>query len=199
MTRLNSWLRRLLVCCLAVVILAATQRLWLPWFGTFLVDAGPPVKSDAIIVLAGDDSGNRILRGAELASQGYAPKVYMSGPQGHYGHSEADLAIEFAQRHGYPASLFVGVEHDGASTLEEADRMLAAVRRAGVRRILVVTSQTHTRRSGRIYRRAARDLTVNVTAAPNPELVPETWWYTREGRKAVFSEWLKTVANWLGI
>ena len=65
-----------------------------------------PQRADVILVIAGDWSGERILTGAELARQGYAPKVWVSGPMELYGVNEAALAINYALAHGYPKELF---------------------------------------------------------------------------------------------
>ena len=51
--------------------------------GGYLVDAGPPQKADIALVLAGDSSGNRILKAAELVRDGIRSKVLVSGPRGH--------------------------------------------------------------------------------------------------------------------
>ena len=50
------------------------------WLGEFLVHTETPSHADVIVVLAGDPSGHRILRAAELVKQGYASKVLVSGP-----------------------------------------------------------------------------------------------------------------------
>ncbi|MBM3796328.1 MAG: hypothetical protein FJW31_20215 [Acidobacteria bacterium] len=55
---------------------------WLPWFGTWLVDGQPPVKAEIAVVLAGDFSGLRVLRGAGLVRDGYVPKALVSGAPG---------------------------------------------------------------------------------------------------------------------
>ena len=64
--------------------------------GAYLVQAVPPQKADAALVLAGDGWGNRILTAAQLARDGFFPKVLVSGPDGAYGNNECDLAIPFA-------------------------------------------------------------------------------------------------------
>jgi uncharacterized SAM-binding protein YcdF (DUF218 family) len=167
--------------------------------GGYLVQADSPQKADAALVLAGDGWGNRILAAAELARDGYVPKVLVSGPDGAYGNHECDLAIPFAVKHGYPASYFVHVEHEGRSTLAEAKAVLIEIRRMGVKRLLVVTSNFHTRRSGFIFRKLAPDLTILVVAAPDKNFTPDGWWHNREGQKTFLLEWQKTVANWFGV
>jgi uncharacterized SAM-binding protein YcdF (DUF218 family) len=185
---------------IALALLAVVLRTQiLSALGGYLVQADSPQKADAALVLAGDGWGNRILAAAELARDGYVPKVLVSGPDGAYGNHECDLAIPFAVKHGYPASYFVHVEHEGRSTLAEAKAVLIEIRRMGIKRLLVVTSNFHTRRSGFIFRKLAPDLKILVVAAPDENFTPDGWWRNREGQKTFLLEWTKTVANWFGV
>jgi len=187
----------ILIALALLVVVLRTQIL--SALGGYLVQADSPQKADAALVLAGDGWGNRILAAAELARDGYVPKVLVSGPDGAYGNHECDLAIPFAVKHGYPASYFVHVEHESRSTLAEAKVVLIEIRRMGIKRLLVVTSNFHTRRSGFIFRKLAPDLTILVVAAPDKNFTPDGWWHNREGQKTFLLEWQKTLANWFGV
>jgi len=187
----------ILIALALLVVVLRTQIM--SALGGYLVQADSPQKADAALVLAGDGWGNRILAAAELARDGYVPKVLVSGPDGAYGNHECDLAIPFAVKHGYPVSYFVHVEHEGRSTLAEAKAVLIEIRRMGIKRLLVVTSNFHTRRSGFIFRKLAPDLTILVVAAPDKNFTPDVWWHNREGQKTFLLEWQKTLANWFGV
>ena len=150
-----------------------------------------------MFVPAGDARGNRILKGAELVREGYAPRAVISGPWGAYGNYECDLAIAFAVRAGYPQSYFVRFPNEARSTREEAAAAALKLRGMGARRVLLVTSVYHTRRAGALFRAAAPDLTFFVVAAPDADFAPESWWRNREARKIFLIEWLKTGAGWL--
>jgi len=167
--------------------------------GSYLVRADAPVKADIAVVLAGDSRGNRILRAAELVKQWFIPMALVSGPDGNYGFSECDLAIPFAVKAGYSEAYFVHFENMARSTEEEAGAIVAELRRRGVHSALIVTSDYHTRRAGRMYRKAAPDLDFKIVAAPDAFFTADGWWRNREGRKTAFYEWMKTVASWLGI
>jgi uncharacterized SAM-binding protein YcdF (DUF218 family) len=164
--------------------------------GNFLVKAGPPVKSDMIVVLAGDGFGNRILKAGELVKEGYAPHALISGPDGSYGNYECDLAISYAVRAGFPESFFIPLPHHGRSTEEEAEVVVAKLREMGVKRIILVTSNFHTRRAGKIFHRAAPDLEIHVVSSPDRFFKPDSWWHDREARKIFLLEWAKTMAEW---
>ena len=178
---------------------ALSSRFWLAALGAYLVRAEPPVRADAIVVLAGDFSGNRILTAGDLVRRGFAPKAFISGPSGAYGLHESDLAIPFAIQRGYPASYFAALPNDSHSTKAEADDVLAALGKWHVHSIDIVTSNYHTRRAGNIYRGKAPGLEIHMVAAPDVYFTPDGWWKDREARKTFLMEWTKTLTAWLGM
>jgi uncharacterized SAM-binding protein YcdF (DUF218 family) len=182
-----------------VLLAAVFHTAILGALGGYLVSASPPEKADMVVVLAGDSSGNRIIKAAELVRAGYAPRILVSGPAGTYGFYESDLAIPFAEKAGYPASYFLGFPNHSLSTKDEAEVILPELRRLGVHTFLLVTSNFHTHRAGGIYRALATDPRCVVVAAPDVYFSPDGWWTNREGRKTFLFEWMKTVAGWLGV
>jgi uncharacterized SAM-binding protein YcdF (DUF218 family) len=176
-----------------------THPLWLGWLGSFLVSTETPQHADAIVILAGDMDGLRILKGAELARQGFAPKVYVSGPRPIYGVSEAELAINSAVRKGFDRKLFEAADVPADSTEEEAHGITAMLRQRGVKSLIVVTSNYHTGRAGRIWRRVATGIRITTIASPDSFFTTTGWWQSRTGRKTVFYEWLKTLTGPLGV
>lgn len=203
MARSPSVFRKLIVftaiCAGIVLVLAATHSWWMTALGRLLIHDEGPAPADIAVVLAGDYYGNRVLRAAELVKQGYVPKVLVSGPDMLYGFYECDLEIPFALKRGYPESWFIREPNEARSTREEAVAVLADLRRRGVHRFLLVTSDYHTARAARIYRGAAPDLDMRVVAAPDKYFRADGWWRDREARKIFLVEWLKTVANMLGM
>lgn len=183
------------MCLLA----AATHALWLPAIGNALVVSEEPFPADAVVVLAGDRFGRRILKGAELVRQGFAPAAYISGPCDYYGTCESDSAIDFAVKHGYPRSSFVGVPHSALSTLEEAGVFARELRSRGVKRYILVTSDYHTRRACGLFRKATPGLEMRCVAAGDQFFRAGSWWKHRESRKAVFLEFTKAIAVRLGL
>ena len=167
--------------------------------GEYLVQAGPPARADLAVVLAGDPYGNRVLKGGELARQGYVRQVLVSGPAGMYGLHECDLAIPFAIKAGYPAADFIPFPNDAKSTKEEAADVAAELRRRNARSIDLVTSDYHTRRAGRIFRYTAPEIEIHVVSAPDQDFRAGGWWKTRQGEKVFAIEWMKTIAEWLGV
>lgn len=167
--------------------------------GQYLIQAEEPVKSDCIFVLAGDTRGQRILRAAELYRAGMAPKVFVSGAGQFYGQTEDELAIPFAKQNGAADVPFTGLPNDGRSTVSEARSALPKLREAGCHSVLVVTSDFHTRRAGRILRRVWPDLRGRMVSAPTVEFDVTRWWTDRNYQKTFFFEWTKTVTDWIGL
>jgi len=188
----------LVLACLVLLGLIFHNAL-LAGLGSYLVKDQAPEKADIALVLAGDGEGNRILTAAQMVRRGYAPKVLVSGPGGIYGYHECDLEIPFAVKAGYPESYFLHFENEGRSTKEEAHAAVERLRQMGVHKVLLVTSDYHTRRAGGIYRAAAPDLQFVVVSAPDKYFTAGGWWHSRDGQKVAFNEWTKTITAVFGI
>ena len=204
MPRLRSSRLKLLAACLilaAAIILG--RSLWLPWPGYALVHDDGPAQADIAVVLAGDYSGNRIGKAAELVREGYVPAALISGAPGFYGLHESEYAIAYAIRKGFPAQWFIALPHTALSTRDEASFVLAELRRRNVRSFLLVTSNFHTARARRtflaVWRAMGGGPEMRTVAVPDPYFHPDSWWRNREEQKTAFFEWFKTIANALGI
>ncbi len=193
--RLALWLIPLLV----VVTLAATYPLWLGALGTYLVRADTPTKADAIVVLAGDRFGYRVLKACELLREGYAPRALIDGPCCYYGIHESELAIAFAAKAGCPADRLDSFPMKATNTKDEAVTVAAELRKRQIRSFLVVTSDYHTRRAAKAFARVARPESFRIVAAPDKYFRAGQWWRDREAQKIVFMEWSKTIATWVGM
>ncbi len=183
-----------------VALLVITHTVWFRWLGQFLVQDQPPFQADAVLVLAGDWNGDRVLKGAELVKQGFAPVALISGPDYIYGINEGEMGIEFAVRKGYPRESFQLLTSSSFSTREEAASLAPALRARGIHKLMIVTNDFHTRRAGRFFRsRLDPDIEVRMIAVPDRFFSPGGWWHNREGEKVFFYEWSKTVAAVLGM
>jgi len=191
---------RFLVVLLVLLVTGYLLRGWLlPPVGEFLVRTDPPTKAEVIVVLAGDASGLRITKAAELAQQGLAPKVLVSGPDGFYGGYECDYAIAYATKQGFPESLFERVPNTARSTKDEAAVFVPLLRARGIKHYILFSSDFHTRRAGKLFRAAGPDLEVTVLGVAHPNLVLATWWTSREAQKTVWAELQKALTGPLGL
>jgi uncharacterized SAM-binding protein YcdF (DUF218 family) len=168
--------------------------------GSALVEDDGIQRADCILVPGGDTAGSRILRAAQLARTGYAPYVLVDGVSVLLGH-ESDSTIRYATLQGFPVALFraVWLPPGMDSTSEEMSYVANGVlKQNNVKKVLLVTSNFHTRRAAHFLRRAAPWLTVIVVPAPDPYFTPDGWWKTRNGKKTFLFEWTKTITEWWG-
>jgi uncharacterized SAM-binding protein YcdF (DUF218 family) len=194
----RRWLFALLVLfALAIATWFLRTYFWTA-LGDALVENDGPQKAQAIVVLGGDDNGTRIIKAAQLAQAGYAPYVLVSGPASLLGH-ESDDTIEYARRAGFPVSLFRPLPNNTDSTRSEAKFIGSYLRAHGIHKILLVTSNFHTRRAAHLMRHENPGLHVDVVPAPDPNFTPDRWWKSRNGEKVFLIEWIKTVSTWAGM
>lgn len=167
----------------------------------FLVEDDGPRKAGAIVVLGGDTYGDRILKAAELGKAGYAPFVIVSGMAGLVGF-ESGEEIQFAELHGYPASLFreVHLPPYAESTRGEEAFLGKYLKAQGINSILLVTSNYHSRRAVKLWRTENPSIAVAVVPSVDPwhYFTPDRWWKTRAGKKMFLYEWMKTISVRLG-
>lgn len=191
-----------LLCFLLLtgLLVWATAPFWLSGIGHNLVSASVPAKADAIMVLAGDWGGRRILTACELLRKEMAPVILVNGPLEWYGINEADGAIRYAGEHGCDTSRLRAVYIHAFSTEEEARALHPKLREWGIRSVLIVTSNFHTARAARVFQRELRDdIRFTMAGAPDRFFTPDSWWKSREGQKTVFFEYSKTIAYWVGL
>jgi uncharacterized SAM-binding protein YcdF (DUF218 family) len=167
--------------------------------GRFWIVDDAPAASDAIVIL-GDDNydGDRATRAAELFKAGWAPRIIASGRYLRPYASIAELEERDLLNRGVPASAIVRLAHRAENTREEAVVLSQLVSARGWKRIIVVTSNYHTRRSLYICARTFPPGTVlRVASARDSEYDPDNWWRTRRGVKIFAHEFLGMfVAMW---
>lgn len=166
--------------------------------GGFLIHDDPLSHADAIYVLGGSPV-ERGEEGARLVLAGYATRAVFTGePRNElleaFGidSSEAGLGMHIAEQHGLTAERVEGL-HQGTSTAEEAQAVRAHAERIGADTIIVVTTEFHTRRVSRVFRRAFRGTgtVVLVRAARSNRYDADRWWDSEEGLIMVNNEYMK--------
>jgi len=145
---------------------------------------------DAIVVL-GDDNylAERAARAAELFKERWAPRVVASGRYLRPYATVTQLTQKDLADRGVPAAAIVPFPNHGSNTREEAYEVQKLARRERWSRLLVVTSNYHTRRTRFIYRRVFdSSIDVRVVAARDSAFDPDRWWQSRGGLKILFNE-----------
>ena len=154
----------------------------------------PVPAADAIVVLSGglhalrpprptvevSEAGDRVLYAAELFRQGRAPQVIATGGVGTGSlaqRAESEEMADLLVMIGVPRSALV-VETQSQNTHEHGVYLCPMFAERGVRRVLLVTSAIHMRRSMGAFRRSCPD--VEYIAAPTDfritEGLPAPWY-----------------------
>src|SRR5690348_4890134 len=148
-------MRGVVVAPLAV---AAATGAALALGGRLLVVADPlPVRADAIVMLAGSIP-DRVLETAELYRSGVAPRVVVTRERSRPGDAALrargvrlpepdEMSITALERLGVPADAIVRLRRRTHSTESEAATIARWACTTRIRRLVVVTSRAHTRRS----------------------------------------------------
>lgn len=152
-----------------------------------------PQKSDALVVLAGETE-SRPARGLELVRQGMASHMFLDVQSNDviYDQRLTDLAQKYLNSLPDPARLSV-CPITGLSTNAETDDVRRCLERLGAHRVLIVTSEFHTRRALSTFRRRLPKYQFSAAAAHDPTHFGTAWWRRREWAKVTFEEWVKFI------
>ena len=177
---------RLLILLFLVALLAALAS----QAARFLV-VDEPEKSDAIVVLAGDTKV-RPVRGLDLLRQGMAPRLFLDAETRDviYDQPLVEIVQKYVNSLGEANRVSV-CPIAGYSTIAEADDASRCLHPLGAHRVLIVTSDYHTRRALMIFRHRLPQYQFSAAAARNGAEFGEAWWTNREWAKVTFDEWMK--------
>jgi hypothetical protein len=180
-------MRLLRVLILLVVFVALISQA-----ARFLV-VDDPQKSDALVVLAGE-TNSRPARGLELLRQGMAPHMFLDveSPDLIYDQQLTDVAQKYLNTLPDAARLSV-CPITGLSTNAETDDVRRCLERVSAHRVLIVTSEFHTRRALSTFRRRLPQYQFSAGAAHDPTHFGVAWWTHREWAKVTLDEWMKLI------
>jgi uncharacterized SAM-binding protein YcdF (DUF218 family) len=169
-------------------------RAVLSYLGNYLISNDAPQRADLILVLGGNFYGPRVLKGADLLAQGYAPIALFSGPL-YQGRPQGDASITFLVRQGYSTRGLESLGNHAESTIEEAQADRAELVRRGAKRVLLVTASFHSRRSAIVFRLFCPGIQFISVPASDPQYHPDTWWTDSSSKRLFFSEWEKIIGT----
>ena len=157
-----------------------------------------PKPSDVILVLAGE-TDRRPARALELLHQGYGRRVLIDVPADAkiYEFSQLDLAQKYVADLPDAASISVCPIY-GLSTREESHDAKKCLSSQAAQRVLIVTSDFHTRRALSIYRHEMRGQSFSIAASHDDTQFGTRWWSHRQWAKTFTDEWLRTLW-WNGV
>lgn len=172
------------------VVLAAALLAFAANAGRLLV-VDAPQPSDVILVLAGE-TDRRPERALQLLDQGYGRRVVIDVPAAArvYDVSEVQLAERYIQGLRNAASVRI-CPIVGLSTRDEARDAGKCLAGEAGSRILIVTSEFHTRRALSIFRHEVRGKSFSVAVAPDDAQFGTRWWTHRQWAKTCVDEWMR--------
>ena len=184
---------------------------FVPFAGRYLVREDPLESADAILVLAGG-AVDRWLESVDLYREQYAKTVVLSPgrtekadtelrARGIYLPTSVEIARSAMIQLGVPAEAVQILPGNLDNTAQEAEACHAFARTAGWRRVIIVTSPYHTRRTRFAFRREFRDssIAVLVRASRHDESDPPRWWRHRADIRFVTSELQKLILYGFGL
>lgn len=210
---------------LATILPNATTRrrpLWLPIASAFIfllllaflnvgrwLDREDPLqKASAIAVLSGR-MPDRALEAARLYNQGYAPQVWLSysvEPNAtlqkygvpYAGEETYDRLLLVHQ--GVPESAIRILDPPIVNTADEMRTFGLALSKLPERRIILVTSKVHTRRTAALWRLlSSKDGAAIVRGVSDDEFEPGRWWKNTRDALDVVREVLGLLNTWAGL
>jgi uncharacterized SAM-binding protein YcdF (DUF218 family) len=158
--------------------------------GDFWVVDETPQVSDVIVILSDDNyEAARAARAAQLFKSGMAPRILASGRLLRPYAGIAELMEHDLKAQGVPANAIISFPHRAGNTREEAVGDAQAIASHGWKKVLLVTSNYHTRRAHYIFARTLpKGTELRVVSAPDSEYDPDSWWQHRTGLKRFLYE-----------
>jgi uncharacterized SAM-binding protein YcdF (DUF218 family) len=159
------------------------------------------VPAEAIVVLTGSWSGNRMSGGVSLFKKGFGKFVVFAGFEVYPGTNIYELMKKYAVQLGVPEkNILIQPKISGKlSTWGEGQAILKLLREKNIKSFILVTSKFHTRRAHAVYKKLINESKTNIKfqvyGAKDPDVPVKSWWKTRLGKKTIFMEYLKTLNN----
>lgn len=157
-----------------------------------------PQRSDVIVVLAGETEYRPALA-LQLLDRNYGRRMLLDVPAASeiYNITQLQVAREYVS--SLPDNHSIDLcPIEGLSTKAESHDVAKCLALERGTKVLIVTSDFHTRRALSIFRRELPGKTFSVAAAHDPAQFGAQWWKRREWAKTCVDEWLR-LAWWEAI
>lgn len=191
---------------LLTCVLYFGRSIWLSEIGRFLVVKDPLERADAIYVLNGDPN-TRPFEAVRLYKQGLAPRVVIAKAENSMTNvvnltpNTTDLCIEVLKSGGITGDRLVELSMPGGvtSTLDEAKLLKAYANQNGIHKVIVVTSDFHSRRAKWIIRKVVNSSGTKIIMrpTPNPKYGENNWWHKEDGVIGCQNEYIKLLFYWV--
>lgn len=178
---------------LALIFCAGGVALWKS--GRLLVreDAFDRVRWG--VVLAGESrDAERADAAIRMFREGKIDTLVLSAMRIFKNRYQSELQLDHYHEQGVPQGRIFEFRHEALSTQEEAGMLIRQFRLQNLDTALIITSNYHTARTRRIFRKLSQGYPVIlVSGAEFHVFDPDAWWSNRESRKVWLLEWTKTI------
>ena len=149
----------------------------------------PLERSDAIIVISGDEALARFREGLRLYRAGWAPTIIFSGAAQDGLRSNAEAMRLQALAEGVPPSAIL-TDHAAADTYGNAVHTRSLMLAHGLRSAILVTSPYHLHRAVLTFEGVYRGTGIRLIgrAAPDGDWRKASWWARTETRAITIRE-----------
>ncbi len=197
----------LLILSTLIIIIYLFPESTLGPLGRFLLVQERLEKSDAVVLLLGGDSPDRLLAAEEIYRRGLAPKIVLGSgfldkeflsraPQSLLWEGSGQGLKRSILSLGVPEADIIMVDSSNAyDTSGELTSVVEEVRRLGFRRVILVTSATHSRRVRYIWNRVGSDVIASTFGAPDPKL--DHWWHYGRAIRSIGYEYVALVKEFV--
>lgn len=152
---------------------------------------------DAIVVLTGDGTGERLMAAVELLKKGYGKYIVFWGGPIYWKITIAELYLRQLKDSGVEPEYAVWSDErlSQVSTDGEAQVNMRLLKDRGARSFILVTSHYHTARARNVYNPLAvgNGMTMVVYPAADSDVNLQGWWRYRNSAKVIFIEFQKTI------
>jgi len=190
--------RNIIGLCFGVMILfVAAHKPVLNFLAGQLVYKDDIKPSDAIVVLMGDRTGERLMAGISLFKKGYGKKIVFWGGPVYWKINRSELCLRQLREYGIgPESVAWSNEKlSRNSSQDEAHVNINLLKVIGAKSFILVTSDYHTARARYIYAPLSGNngMTMYVYPVQDSTVKLREWWDDRQSAKTIFMEFQKTL------
>lgn len=153
--------------------------------------------SDAIVVLVGDPTGERLMAGISLFKKGYGKSIVFWGGHAYWNVTYAELFLKQLKESGIGPEIAVWSDEKllQNSTVGESQVNIKLLKNISAKSFILVTSNYHSARARYIYAPLAERNGMKMCVYPSHDssVKLEGWWRDRESARIVFLELQKTL------
>lgn len=158
------------------------------WIGFYLSPQSRLVSADAIVVISGGETDERVAEGVQLFNHNLAPVMIMSGAARDAGPSNAEAMKQIAIRQGVSEDKII-IEENAQDTIGNAKYVKDLIEQNKIQSIILVTSPYHQRRAYITFHQYLGDqFTIINHSSADSAWRKNGWWRDAWARQLTWQE-----------